>query len=616
MSFDVELLKKFPEEPGIYMMKNSKLEILYIGKAKDLKARVRQYFFGSNDTRQMIPLLLAQVETIDTIVTFSEKEALILESQLIKTHQPKYNVLLKDDKTFISLMVNHTHSYPMVKLVRYKGNPPQDGLYFGPYPSTYSARKTLEVLQKVFPLRQCSDYELTHRKKPCLLYEMKRCLAPCVKRCKEKEYEEAVKRTVSFLKGKDDSILVDIKDKIEEASKKLEFEQANALYQVYEQVKQIYEHHLLVVQTKVEDCDVIAYEEKGPKGLVINLKFRDGKLLESRSDFLSNLVGNQESIMTNYLLQHYSVHKPPKVILLPFLFEELSLLQEIFKENHKQLIEFILPLKGNKKLLLKMAEKNCRSLFEQQLYTDADVETLLTGLEEVLNLNRMPMKIECFDTSNINNQDAVASMVVAIEGKLEKKKYRLYKIKHTEKADDYTAMKEILTRRYERGLKEDDLPDLIVVDGGKGQLNLAQTILNQLGIASCDLIEITKEEARHDKGMTKERIFTPHHFDPIELSPRSPILFFLQKIRDEAHRMAITYHRKVRAKQTLKSPLDSIEGIGPTKKKNLLKHFGSLKNIEKASDEEIEKVKGIQKKDVLALREYFKKRGQNKPETL
>lgn len=605
MPFDPELLKTYPTDSGVYLMKNSKEEILYIGKAKDLKARLKQYFFGTSDTREMIPLLIAQVESIHTIITFTEKEALILESQLIKKHQPKYNILLKDDKTFISLMVNNTHEWPMIKLVRYKGKTPSDGIYFGPYTSTYSARKTLEILQKVFPLRQCSDFELTHRKKPCLLFEMKRCLAPCVKRCTKEIYNESVKNTLQFLKGKDSTILLQIKEKIDEASQNLEFEQAKALYDVYNKVKEIFEHHQLVVQLQIENCDVIGYQEKGPKVLVVNLKFREGKLTESRNDFFSNAVDTKESILTNYFVQHYSQHKAPKLVLVPFLFDDLRIIQEIIKDMQGDSVEFIYPLKGNKKSLLTMAEKNSKVLFDQQLATDTDFETLLVQLEEALGLSRMPMKIECFDTSNIATVNPVAAMVVASEGKLDKKNYRLYKIKYSEKADDYTAMKEILYRRYQKAVAEENLPDLIVIDGGKGQLNLAKKILNELNIASTDLIAITKEDSRHDKGMTRERIFTSWQDAPIELNVRSPILFFLQKLRDEAHRMAITYHRKLRSKQTLKSGLDSVSGIGEVKKKLLLKSFGSIKNIERASDEEILKIKGISKKDVKALREYF-----------
>ncbi len=605
MPFDLELLKTFPNEPGVYLMKNSKEEILYIGKAKDLKLRVKQYFIGTSDTREMIPFLIAQVESIQTIVTFSEKEALVLESHLIKKHQPRYNILLKDDKTFISIMVNHQHEWPMLKLTRYKGPTPNDGLYFGPYPSTYSARKTLEVLQKVFPLRQCSDFELTHRKKPCLLYDMKRCLAPCVGRCSSTTYQETLKKTLQFLKGKDDTILSMLKQKIEQASKELEFEQAKALYSVYQQVNEIYEHHQFVVQMQVENCDVIAYQEQGPKAIIVILKFRDGKLSESRSDFISCIVEDKESILSNYLLQHYQLQTPPELILLPFLFDEVEIIKDIFKENFKRVTQFILPIKGNKRLLLEMAAKNGKTLLEQQLMIDTDFETILMNLEETLQLSRFPMKIECFDTSNISGLDPVAAMVTAYEGRFEKKKYRLYKIKQSLKADDYTAMKEVLYRRYERALKEDDLPDLIVIDGGKGQLNLAHKILKELNIASCDLIAITKEDSRHDKGMTKERIFLPHQEEPIELGVRSPLLFFLQKLRDEAHRMAINYHRKVRSQSTLKSGLDKIAGIGEVKKKKLLQTFGSLKNIEKASDEEILAIKGIYEKDVKALRNYF-----------
>lgn len=605
MPFDTELLKNYPCEPGVYIMKNDKKEILYIGKAKDLKSRIKQYFFSSNDTREMIPFLIAQVSLIETIVTFNEKEALILESNLIKQHKPRYNVLLKDDKTFISLMINHQHEWPMLKLVRYKGTRPDDGLYFGPYPSTYSARKTLEVLQKVFPLRQCSDYELEHRKKPCLLYDMKRCLAPCVKRCSKQVYDETMKKALLFLKGKDDTVLIGLKNKIEDASKALEFEQAQALFAVYQQVKEIFEHHQFVVQMQVEDCDVVGYTENGPKAMAVILKFRDGKLVESRTDFLPYIMQDKQNELTGYLLQHYQVHAPASLILLPFVIDDATLLSDLLKETYKKNVDFTIPLKGNKKALLEMAEKNVKVLFEQHLKMENDAEALLAELEEKLKLNRLPLKIECFDTSNLANLDAVASMVGAQDGKIDKKGVRLFKIKNTKMADDYTAMKEVLYRRYERALKDDDLPDLIVIDGGKGQLNLAANILKELNIASCDVIGLAKEESRHDKGMTKEKVYILHQSEPIEFSIRSPLLFFLQKLRDEAHRVAIGYQRKVRSKRTIKSGLDSIGGIGDKKKKNLLLRFGSLKQIASATDEEILSVQGITKKDLISLRAYF-----------
>lgn len=612
MAFDQESLKNFPQEPGVYLMKNDTGTILYIGKAKDLRSRVKQYFFSSSDTREMIPLLIAQIESIQTIITLSEKEALILENNLIKQHQPKYNVLLKDDKTFISLSINHQHKWPMIKLVRCTDKPKDDALYFGPYPSTYSARKTLEVLQKIFPLRQCSDYELTHRKKPCLLYEMKRCLAPCVNKCSHMTYQNTVKEVISFLKGKNSSVLEQIMHKIDEASKSMEYEQAQALYSIYKQVKEIHDHHQFAVQMKIEDCDVIGYHEMGPKALVVLFKFRDEKLIESKSDFFSCVIEEKEKVLEEYLLQRYLSHTPPETVILPFLIPESKILKELLEENHRKKIEFIYPLKGQKRLLLEMANKNSSTLFKQQLSLEQDYETLLIGLQEKLELSHMPMKIECFDTSNCANIDSVAAMIVAIEGKIEKKKTRLFKIKNHNQADDYTALKEVLKRRYEKALEDDDLPDLIVIDGGKGQLNLASAILKELNIASCDLISIVKEDSRHDKGLRKERIFTTNHSESIDLGVRSPLLFFLQKMRDEAHRVAIGYHRKVRSKSSLKSGLDEIKGIGPVKKKRLLTTFGSLKNIEKASDQDLLSKGKISKKDLESLRNYFRLSVKNK----
>jgi excinuclease ABC subunit C len=604
--FDIERLKSFPKEPGVYLMKDVHGNILYIGKAKNLKSRVRCYFNEGSDTREMIPHLIAQVVTIDTIVTFSEKEALILENNLIKHHQPKYNALLKDDKTFISLMINIAHPYPMLKLVRFKGKMPSDGLYFGPYPSAFSARKTLEVLQKVFPLRQCSDHELTHRKKPCLLYGIKRCIAPCVQKCTPQDYSLLVTQVTQFLKGKNSQILDDLESKIELASKNLEYEKAESLYQTLKQVKAIFEHQEFVVQMKVDDCDVIGFSEKGPRACIVLMEIREGKLINSTHHYIPVNLTDTTELLSNFILQYYQDAASPELILTSTQVEDASLLEEILVETHKKKVTIACPLKGNKRQLIEMAIKNSSQILEQQALLTDDGEKLMTSLQEALSLDRMPMKIECFDTSNIALSHPVAAMVTAIEGKFDKSKSRLYKVTK-EKSDDYTALKEVLKRRYERAKLEDDLPDLIIIDGGKGQLNLADTVLKDLGIASCDLIALCKEEGRHDKGLSDERVFTLNSPSAITFDKRSPVLFFLQKIRDESHRMAIQYNRKLRSKETLKSGLDTIAGIGPTKKKNLLKTFGSLKGIESATEEALKAVKGITKKDIETLKAYFEK---------
>lgn len=605
MPFNSETLHAYPTLPGVYMMKNKEGDILYIGKAKDLRQRLKNYFFSSQDPREMIPYLVAQVETIETIVTFNEKEALILEGNLIKQYQPRYNILLKDDKSFISLMINDKHDWPQLKLVRYRGARPQEGIYFGPYPSAYAARKTLEVLQKVFPLRQCSDGELVRRKRPCLLYEMKRCLAPCVNKCTPSDYRAVVKKTEGFLKGKDDTLLKQLKEEIDAASSALDFEHAGALYQLYQQAKEVFDHHQFAVQLNVADCDVFGYVEKGPKALGVILQFRNGKLSCSRSDFFPFVVEDKEVQLADYIRQYYTTTTPPATLILPFLPAGEQLLLEVIKEHHHLSVEWSIPQKGNKKLLLNMAEKNAQALFEMQLKTALDSETLLADLEKTLQLNRLPLIIECFDTSNLANLNAVAAMCVAKEGRIDKKAMKLFKIKHATQGDDYTAMKEVITRRYERALRDGDLPDLIVIDGGKGQLNIVKNIFQELNIVGVDIVALTKEEGRHDKGMRKERIFLENSNEPLELSIRSPLLFFLQTLRDEAHRIAIGYQRKVQRKHTLSSGLDAIEGIGATKKRNLLIRFGSLSGIKEASDEEILEVKGIGRKDLLKLREYF-----------
>jgi excinuclease ABC subunit C len=605
MPFETSKLKHLSQEPGVYLMKDGKGTILYIGKAKNLKNRLKQYFTPGQDGRTMIPFLTAQVETIETIITFSEKEALLLENSLIKEHQPKYNVLLKDDKSFISLTINHRHPWPMVRLTRYKGQPKKDLLYFGPYTSAYAARETLDLMHQIFQLRQCSDRELLSRTRPCLLYDIKRCMAPCVEKCAKDTYQAEVKRATSFLKGEDDEVIAHLKDAMSTASDNLEFEQAGALHKIIEQIQHVTQNSQSIVHTKGKDTDVFALYNEGKFHLISQLIVRKGRLVGAESFTFTELASTDEEIWETFLLQHYQkTPSLPSEILLPLALKQQKVIEDILSQE--QSVKLLYPKIGEKAKLLRLAEKNARILFEQEQQETQVLENLLLDLADTCGLTQCPLTIECFDTSSIAGTDLVACMVGFKNGKRDHKRTRLFKIKNVDQGDDYGALKEALSRHFIKAKQEATLPDLVVIDGGKGQLNVALKVFEELEIASVDVISLAKDEGRHDKGLRFEKIFVPEKQDPIFLSPRSSTLFILQKIRDEAHRVALTFHRKKRSKRIIQSALDQVPGIGPVKKKGLLKHFGSVKKIQEASEEELKKVKGISDKDIEALKDRLK----------
>lgn len=605
MSFDSSYLDRFPLEPGVYLMKDAAKKVIYVGKAKQLRKRLKQYFAKGRDERPMVPHLVQQIVEIDTIVVPTEKEALLLENTLIKRHQPKFNAVLKDDKSFISLMINHKHPWPMVRIVRYKGKPKQDALYFGPYTSAYAARQTFELLTQLFPLRQCSDEELKRRKRPCLLHSIKRCIAPCVDLCTKKEYGEFVEGAVRFLKGQDKELLKKLREEMEKASEALEFEKAAALLNTIKQIEHVISSESLVAKASRRDSDALGLFQHGDETILMQLFFREGHLIGSEHYTFYRVVQEEEDLLETFILQHYKQSSsPPEEILLPTPLSNADLLEEILFETLRCKIRLINPHKGEKKELVKLAEKNAQVTFEREKNAQELKEKLLLDLQEVCHLTRYPKRIECFDVSNISGGDLVAAKVAYTDGERDRARTRLFRIKEIKKGDDYAALHQALSRHLLRAKEADDLPDLILVDGGRGQLNIALAVFKELDIASVDVISIAKEAGRHDKGLSAERIFLPEQKEPIVLSLRSPLLFLLQKIRDEAHKKAIGFHRKRREKRTLTSSLEEIPGIGKVKRVRLLRHFGGLQRVLAASPEELQAIKGITKRDIERLEAF------------
>lgn len=612
MPFDPKRLESYPLKPGVYLMKDSAGHVIYVGKAINLRQRIKQYFAAGGDGREMIPTLVSRIESIDTIVVTSEKEALLLENTLIKQHQPHFNALLKDDKSYIGLVISHRQNWPMLQLARYKGKPEPDSLYFGPYTSAAAARSTFDLLHRLFPLRQCSDQELLRRVRPCLLYDMKRCCAPCVEKCTKEEYNKYVQKTIKFLKGQNKEILNELYSEMEKASESLEFERAAAILRNIRQIEKTLEGQK-VDKLHGIDTDVLAIFRQADEVIVCQLIYRKGKLIGSKNFNFTHTAQEDEELMESFLLQHYeTANALPEEILLPISISDANLISEILSVSNKKKVTILTPQRGEKKALVAMAYSNAEEAFKQQKDLDTLRERTLLEMQEKLNLANYPRRIECYDNSNLSGSEPVSSLVAFTDGKKDSSRYRLYKIKTTGGSDDYGAMREVLERRCKRGRDENDLPDLIIVDGGKGHLNAALAILRELNIVTVDVIGIAKEEGRHDKGSTREQIFLPEIKDPILLKSTSPILFLLQQIRDEAHRVAITFQRKRRSKKIIGSSIETIPGIGPAKRKKLLAHFGSLKKIKEASIEQLQEVKGLSKANIQAILDFQTKKAENK----
>lgn len=595
MPFDPKKIRLFPQEPGVYVMKSRSGQVLYVGKAKNLKLRVKQYFSKSGDTRASIPYLVSKTESIDTILVHSEKEALLLESNLIKKYKPPYNVLFKDDKSYIALKMTTKHPWPRLEIVRYRGSPPADGLYFGPYTSAGAAREVYDLLNRLFPIRQCSDQEFARRTRPCILHQMGRCIAPCVDLCTKEEYQHSVQQVVRFLRGQSQEVVKELNKQMKEASASLEFEKAGRIRKTIEKIAKTQEKQNVDVPLGV-NADVWAIYREGEDLVVSLLVIRGGRLSASKNYDFTKVTQDDEEMMEAFLVQYYEKREDlPKEIFLPFSLPNKLGFEEILP------ITLHIPKRGRKKELLEMAYLNAESAFKRERDESIQIQKILLQLQEKLHLSAYPTRIDCFDNSHLSGDELVSAMVVFTDGKPNKSLFRKYRISSTVFPDDYAAMREVLTRRYTRAKKENSLPDLVLIDGGKGHLNLACKVLQDLNISTVDVISIAKEKGRHDKGSTQEKIFLPRAKNPLSLRSNSSILFFLQRIRDEAHRFVLAFQKKRRQKKSLASSLEEIPGIGPVKRKRLLRHFGSVKRILSATKEDLEKVPGITQKDIQTL---------------
>ncbi len=583
---------ELPKCSGVYLFKDARGGVLYVGKAKNLRARVRQYLTG-HDTRQKVRYLVAQARDVQPIITDTEREALILEHSLIKKYKPRYNARLKDSASFLHLRLNLGGPWPRYTLTRAVR---ADGArYFGPYPSAGKARETLAFLERHFPLRTCTDRVMRSRVRPCLLYQMGRCVAPCVEgHTDTASYEAIVRDSVLLLDGRNTELIARLKARMFAAAEALDFERAARLRDLLRALAESAERQK-TADTKLGDRDIWALFREGDAGCGVVLPVREGLMLEPVSFPFDGAMEGDGELLSSWLNRWYDETFIPPEILVSELPPDGAALEELLGERRGKRVHIKVPQRGEKAELVALARTNAEHRFRRD---DDPVARRLGALErlaELLGLEHPPFRIECFDNSNIQGLFPVAARVVFIDGQPAKEHYRTYKVKTVVGADDFATMAEILERRFRRAIEEGCFPDLLVVDGGRGQLGAALGVLERLGLPQQRVIGLSKPRTERRWGDTEavDKIVLPDRKEPIILADNDPALNVLRHIRDESHRFAITYHRKLRRKASLTSALDKIPGVGPSRRKALLRHFGSLKAVRAASAEQLAEVRGI-----------------------
>jgi excinuclease ABC subunit C len=601
----LERLEELPHSPGVYLMKDDAGDVIYVGKAKDLHSRVRQYFQeGTSDYRAFIGLLGVLLADVETVVTRNEKEALLLEREMIRRYEPRFNVIWKDDKQYLCLRVDPNHEYPWVQVVRNVKK--DDAKYFGPYHSASAARQTLRVVNRHFQLRTCRDSVLYNRTRPCLEYQIGRCPAPCVFEIDRDAYKENVDDVLMFLDGKGDQLARRLEQRMWEAAERTDYEVA-AHYRDQLRAVQKTLAKQNVAAASLIDQDVFGLYREGDDVGVAIVEVRGGRAQNISTNLFEQTSANDLDLLEQTILLRYEAEVVvPDEVLTPIPLEGGEVLAELLSEKRGKKVRVWHPQRGDRVQLVALAAENAEHGFHEQRRKNGALERTLTGLRKKLRLGRLPARIECYDISNFQGEGIVASRVVFVGALPNKSLYRRYRIKSTERQDDFASMYEVLMRRLARGQHERDLPDLIVVDGGKGQLASANAALKDLDVEGVDLISLAKSRVEgidRDEAPVRsaERVFTLGAKDPIVLSQRSPELLLLARIRDEAHRFAITYQRNLRQKSRLKSSLDDIKGIGPARKRALLAHLGSLARVKGASVAELSAVPGIGEKAAKAL---------------
>ena len=617
--FDIqEELKKLPMKPGVYLMKDAYGNIIYVGKAIKLRNRVRQYFRKSTNHSSKIKKMVTMIKSFEYIVTDSELEALILECNLIKKHRPKYNTLLKDDKSYPYIKVTVNEKYPRIIYARELRK--DKAKYFGPYTNTKGARDTIEVITKIWKIRTCNKNlpKDIGKNRPCLNYHINKCYAPCQNNINEQEYRKLITEILEFLNGKYDKVINVLKEKMEKAAEELDFEKAAEYRDHLASVESI-ACKQKIINASMEDQDVIAFAKAHDEALVQVYFVRNGKLIGREHFHIDGVEELQRrEVMTEFVKQFYSgTPFIPKEVILQEDIDEANIINTWLSSKKGQKVYIKVPQKGEKHKLVELAAQNAILTFEQfgEKMRKEDMRTkgAVREIADILGMDNEVSRLEAYDISNIHGFESVGSMVVFEDGKPKRSDYRKFRIKSVKGPDDYRSMEEVLTRRFNHALKEQKeillkkqdissgkftkLPDLILMDGGKGQVNIALKVLNEIGL-SIPVCGMVKDDKHRTRGIFYNNI-------EYNIDKNTEGFKLITRIQDEAHRFAIEYHRKLRTKNAIQSILDDIEGIGPKRRINLIKYFGSVEKIKDASADELEKVDGINKKVAQTIYDFF-----------
>ncbi len=587
-----------PELPGVYIMRDAQDAVLYVGKAASLRNRVRNYFTQHGDGRITVQYLIRRVDRIETIITANEKEAFLLENNLIKKYRPRYNIQLRDDKTYVSVRVDLDREWPRALVVRRRGEQrPQAGaLYLGPYASATDVRETLRWLQRVFPIRSCPDHVLRNRTRPCLLHQIGRCCAPCTKPVDKDHYRRMVEGTVLVLKGRTREAVRLLEEQMNRLSAAMQFEQAAAVRDRIRAIESTAERQV-VQRHDGSDWDVVTVEQAGGYGAFVVFVYRNGLLISSRPFLVRDHGREAPDLMEEFLARYYEAEPPPPEIFAEPLPAEPAGLEDWLAARREGRVRLSAPQRGERRHQMDTARENAKQLLDQQLAGKQTVAEIHNQLMDKLALPAPPDPIECYDISTIQGFATVGSMVTFQDGEPDKSRYRRFRIKTIEGQDDFGALREVLTRRFRRvAAGEQEPPGLVVIDGGKGQLAVAVNVFDTLGIRGVPVVGMAKSRIKHRGDAvwkTEERFFLPGRKNPVLLRENSPALHMLTRLRDEAHRFGITYHRQLRSRKNLRSVLEDIPGVGKTRASQLLRHFGSLKKIRHASADDIALLRGI-----------------------
>lgn len=609
-----ERAEALPAAPGVYRFRSARGRVLYVGKAQDLRARVRSYLVAGGDGRVRVPKLLERVADVDVVVTESVKDAMLLENELIKQHRPPFNVRLRDDKQYLALRLDRRERWPRLRQVRRFS---RDGaLYFGPYTSSTSMHSAVSNLRRIFPLRSCSDpvfRDYARRGRPCIEYEMGRCAGPCVGYIDEEGYRALVEGTALFLRGRTGELRDELRRRMQEAAAEERFEEAARLRDRLAAVDRTVERQSIVTERAV-DRDVFGLARRGGEVEVQVLHVRDGRVTGAAGYEFSEVGVDDGELLSSFLGQYYAPDETravPGEVLLPEPVDDGGALEAVLAEQAQRKVGVRAPRRGPPRQLVEMAQSNAELALARRLETKESVDSAVEELQRRLSLSRPPRRVECYDVSSLGGTLAVASRVAFEDGRPRKADYRRYRIREADEGGDVACLREVLERRLARRDSE-PLPDLLMVDGGKGQLGAVTALLRDLGV-ELDTLGLAKERdtgsasprVRRSGGLKAERIFLPGRKDPVRLPPSSRGLLLLQRIRDESHRFAIEYQRALRRRAGLTSVLEDLPGIGPGKRRALLRHCGSLRALREAPVETLAAVPGISERDARALRAFF-----------